>query len=72
MDFLLKFKNKIINKNKKIKDNAFIGANSTLLAPVTIEENAVIGAGSVITKNVAKNNLALTRAELITKENYRK
>ena len=55
-----------------IKDNAFIGANSTLLAPVTIEENAVIGAGSVITKNVAKNNLALTRAELITKENYRK
>lgn len=55
-----------------IKDNAFIGANSTILAPVTIEENALVGAGSVISKDVPKNALALTRPETKIKENYRK
>ena len=44
-------------KNKtKIKDNVFIGSNSSLVAPLTIEEGSVIGAGSVITKNVKKNH----------------
>ena len=52
-----------INKNKtKIKNNVFIGSNSSLVAPVTINENSIIGAGSVITKNVKKNSLALTRS----------
>ncbi len=62
-------------KNKfktKIENNVFIGSNSSLVAPVTIEENATIGAGSVITKNVEKNSLALGRARQITKNNWKK
>ena len=52
-----------IKKNKtKIKKNVFIGSNSSLVAPVTINENSIVGAGSVITKNVRKKSLALTRA----------
>jgi UDP-N-acetylglucosamine diphosphorylase/glucosamine-1-phosphate N-acetyltransferase len=51
-----------VKKNKtKIKDNVFVGSNSSLVAPVMIEENSIIGAGSVITKNVKKGSLALTR-----------
>ena len=46
----------------KIKDKVFVGSNSSLVAPLTIGENSVIGAGSVITKNVNKNSLALTRS----------
>jgi bifunctional UDP-N-acetylglucosamine pyrophosphorylase/glucosamine-1-phosphate N-acetyltransferase len=45
----------------KIKNNVFIGSNSSLVAPVTINEDSIVGAGSVITKNVRKNSLALTR-----------
>ena len=45
------------NKNKtKIKNNAFIGSNSSLVAPVTVSENSIVGAGSVITSNVKKNS----------------
>ena len=52
-----------VKKSKtKIKDNVFIGSNSSLVAPLTINENSVIGAGSVITKNVRKKSLALTRS----------
>ena len=52
-----------VKKSKtKIKDNVFIGSNSSLVAPLTIEENSVVGAGSVITKNVKKKSLALTRS----------
>lgn len=54
-----------------IKDGAFIGSNTNLVAPVTVEENAFIGAGSTITKNVPDHALALTRAELRVKENWR-
>ena len=51
-----------IKKSKtKIKDNVFIGSNSSLVAPVIIEEKSIVGAGSVITKNVKKKSLALTR-----------
>ena len=61
-----------IKKNKtKIKKNVFVGSNSSLVAPITIEENSVIGAGSVITKNVKKNSLALTRVPQISKR-YKK
>ena len=56
----------------KIKDNVFIGSNSSLVAPLTIEENSVIGAGSVITKNVGKKSLALTRTSQIEVKNYKK
>ena len=62
-----------INKNKtKIKNNVFIGSNSSLIAPVTINENSIIGAGSVITKNVRKKSLTLTRVNQVEVLNYRK
>merc|ERR1712224_1176199 len=52
-----------VKKSKtKIKDNVFIGSNSSLVAPVTLGEGSVIGAGSVITENVNKKSLALTRS----------
>ena len=61
------------NKNKtKIKNNAFIGSNSSLVAPVTVSENSIVGAGSVITRNVKKNSLALTRSSQIEVKNYKR
>ena len=45
-----------------VGDNAFIGCNSNLVAPVTIEDNAYVGAGSTITKRVPSDNLAIARA----------
>ena len=61
-----------VNKNNtKIKNNVFIGSNSSLVAPVTINENSIIGAGSVITKNVKKKSLSLTRANQVEIPNYR-
>ena len=62
-----------ISKNKtKIKDNVFIGSNSSLVAPLTIEEGSVIGAGSVITKKVRKKTLALTRSLQTEVKNYKR
>ena len=55
-----------------IKDNVFIGSNSSLVAPVTLNQNSVIGAGSVITKNVKKKSLALTRSAQTELKNYRR
>ena len=55
-----------------IKDKVFIGSNSSLVAPVTISENSVVGAGSVITKNVKKKSLALTRSSQIEVKNYKR
>ena len=60
-----------VKKNKtKIKDNVFIGSNSSLVAPLTIEKNSVVGAGSVITKKVKKKTLALTRSLQTEVKNY--
>ena len=56
----------------KIKDNVFIGSNSSLVAPLTIEEGSVVGAGSVITKNVRKKSLALTRSLQAEIKNYKR
>ncbi len=56
----------------KIKDKVFIGSNSSLVAPLMIEENSIIGAGSVITKNVRKKSLALTRSVQTEIKNYKK
>ena len=56
----------------KIKNKAFIGSNSSLVAPITINENSVVGAGSVITKNVNKKSLALTRAQQVEVKNYKR
>ena len=62
-----------IKKNKtKIKDKVFVGSNSSLVAPITIGEKSIIGAGSVITKNVKKKSLALTRSNQITVSNYKR
>ena len=55
-----------------LKKNVFIGSNSSLVAPVTINENSIVGAGSVITKNVRKKSLALTRALQTEIQNYKK
>jgi bifunctional UDP-N-acetylglucosamine pyrophosphorylase/glucosamine-1-phosphate N-acetyltransferase len=62
-----------VKKSKtKIKNNVFIGSNSSLVAPVTINENSIVGAGSVITKNIKKKSLALTRANQIEIKNYKR
>jgi bifunctional UDP-N-acetylglucosamine pyrophosphorylase/glucosamine-1-phosphate N-acetyltransferase len=62
-----------VKKSKtKIKNNVFIGSNSSLVAPVIINENSIVGAGSVITKNVKKKSLALTRASQVEINNYKK
>ena len=62
-----------VKKSKtKIKDNAFIGSNSSLIAPVTIEKNSIVGAGSAITKNVRANSLGLTRNTQIEIKNYKR
>ena len=62
-----------VKKSKtKIKDNVFIGSNSSLVAPVTIDSESVVGAGSVITKNVKKKSLALTRSIQTEIMNYKR
>jgi len=62
-----------IKKNKtKIKDNVFVGSNSSLIAPVTINESSTVGAGSVITSNVKKKSLALTRSRQTEIKNYKR
>ena len=60
-------------KNKTvIEDNVFIGSNSSLVAPLRISKDSVIGAGSVITKNVKKKTLALTRPDQREIKNYKR
>ena len=67
MIFDLDGKNKQITK---IGDNAFIGSNSSLVAPISIKDGAYIGSGSIITKNVSKNALALERNNQIEIKNW--
>jgi len=60
-----------ISKHKTIiQDNAYIGSNNTLVAPVIIGKKAFTGAGSVITKNVPEGALALGRSRQVNKEGY--
>ena len=60
-------------KNKTIiNDNVFIGSNSSLVAPLKVDKFSVVGAGSVITKNVEKKSLALTRSSQIEIKNYKR
>ena len=62
-----------IKKSKtKINDNVFIGSNSSLVAPITIDRDSIVGAGSVITKNVKKRSLALTRTKQTEVKNYKR
>lgn len=60
-------------KNKHlttIEDNAFIGCNSNLVAPVTVGKGAYVAAGSTITKSVPESSLAIARARQENKEGY--
>ena len=62
-----------VKKSKtKIKDKVFIGSNSSLVAPITIDKESIVGAGSVITKNVKQKSLALTRSEQLEIKNYKR
>jgi len=62
-----------VKKNKTIiKKNVFIGSNSSLVAPITINEDSIIGAGSVITKDVKKKSLSLTRGTQVEIKNYKR
>ena len=62
-----------VKKSKTtIKDKVFIGSNTSLVAPLIIEEESVVGAGSVITKNVKKKSLALTRSSQTEIRNYKR
>ena len=62
-----------VKKNKtRIKNKVFIGSNSSLVAPITINESSIVGAGSVITKNVKKKSLALTRSKQTETKNYKR
>lgn len=62
-------------KNKsltKIEDNAFIGCNTNLVAPVTVKKNAFVAAGSTITKDVEEDAMGIARAKQVNKEGYSK
>ena len=62
-----------VKKSKtRIKDNVFIGSNSSLVAPLTVEKDSIVGAGSVITKKVRKKSLALTRSPQLEVKNYKR
>ena len=62
-----------VKKSKThIKDEVFIGSNSSLVAPVTINKSSIVGASSVITKDVLPKSLALTRSNQITIKNYKR
>ena len=61
------------NKHRTIiGDNAFIGSNAALVAPVRIGEGATIGAGSVIGKDAPAGQLTLTRARRVTIEGWQR
>ena len=59
------------NKSRTVvKDGAFIGCNTNLVAPVTVGENAFTAAGSTITEDVPDNSLAVARSRQSVKENW--
>ena len=60
-------------KNKtKILDGAFVGSNTSLIAPIKIGKKAVVGAGSALSKNVGDKSLSLTRANQVEIKNYKR
>ena len=56
----------------KIEDDAFIGSNSALVAPLTIGSKSYVGSGSVVTKNVGKGQLAIARGRQKNMPNRKK
>ena len=62
-----------VKKSKTIiEDGAFIGSNTSLVAPVRIGKKAIVGASSVITQNVKSGSLALTRVNQTEIKNYKR
>ena len=62
-----------VKKNKTvIKDNVFIGSNTSLIAPIRINKGSTVGAGSVITKNVKEKSLAISRSTQLEIKNYKR
>lgn len=60
-----------VNKFKtEIGDNAFIGSNSALVAPIKIGQSATVGAGSTVTKDVEANELTIARARQRNIQNW--
>ena len=60
-------------KNKtKILDGAFVGSNTSLIAPIKIGRKAVVGAGSALSRNVGDKSLSLTRANQVEIKNYKR
>ena len=55
-----------------IADNVFVGSNSSLIAPVKLDKNSTVGAGSVITKNIKKHSLGITRSSQVEIKNYKR
>ncbi len=53
-----------------IEDNAFVGCNANLIAPVTVGKNSFVAAGSTVTNDVPENALAIGRSRQENKENY--
>lgn len=61
------------NKNRSIvKDNAFIGSNSNLIAPVTIGEKGYVATGSTVTDSVPDESLCIARARQVIKAGWTK
>jgi len=54
----------------KIGDRAFVGSNSSLVAPITIGDDAFVAAGSVVTKSVPPGALSVERSQQVTKEGW--
>lgn len=62
-----------VNKWKTIiGDDAFIGSNSSLVAPVTVGAGATVGAGSTVSRQLPEHKLTLTRAKQITIESWKR
>lgn len=60
-----------VNKFKTtIEDDVFVGSNTAIVAPVTLESESTIGAGSVISRNVSAGKLSLTRSPQKTIEGW--
>ena len=56
----------------EIGNNAFIGSNSSLVAPIKIGKQTMVGSGTVVTRNVPDNDLALSRTRQTNKKNFGK
>ena len=61
------------NKNKtNIGDNCFIGSNTSLIAPLHIENDSIVGAGTVLKSNISKGTTVFRKSELIKKKNKKR